>query len=312
MSRRRIVRGQRTHRWSTALWILVVAVVLTRSGLIFSRAATPRIPTLGNAGALAFLTDGCPVETAKYDVLIDRTKVTATQGTVDLVINMSCGVQGTSDIRWALVLGGAMAGGTDAVVADNDAHHSNDARNLVLRPPPEHDYFEGQDDLSPVVMAAGIDQTNIIGDMNLTFTLTNASLGQRSGARVAIAAPSVETVFSSEEFRVPADWFKPNQDVSPASQDVSVHHTPKPEITATAGRLITDERVEFSSPSLADPGILMWRGKGVSVSALIADTNAEQREQQKLFWAGILVGLAASLFIWLVELILEALGILPD
>ena len=77
MSRTRIVAGQRTHRRSIALLLLVIALVLALFGFVAFRSATPPIPTLGNAGALGFLTDGCPVEEARYDVHIDRTKVTA-------------------------------------------------------------------------------------------------------------------------------------------------------------------------------------------------------------------------------------------
>ena len=285
-------------------------MLLTLAGFISFQTATPPIPTLGNAGLLGFLIDGCSVMNAKYDIRIDRSKVTTNEGSIDLMIDMTCDQQGTRDIRWALVLGGAIAEGTQARVADVDAHHSNEPRVLRLRPL-EDEYFEGGNGESPVVLAAGIDQTNIIGYMTLVFSLTNANLGQRSGARMAIAAPSADTTFKSDGFKVSADWFEPNLDVSPATQDVLVKHVPKREITLTAGRLTTAERVEFSSPSLTDPGILQWRGEDISVSALVADTNAEQREQQMLFWAGILVGLAASLVIWVVELILETRGILP-
>lgn len=53
-------------------------------------------------------------------------------------------------------------------------------------------------------------------------------------------------------------------------------------------------------------------GPHPAVSALVVDTNAKRGEQLLLFVAGILVGLATSISIWVLELWLSARGVLPD
>jgi hypothetical protein len=253
--------------------------------------------------------DGCSGARAEYLLALDRSKVTATRGTLDFDMRLDCGIVQGFEIRWALVLAGPISEGTSAMVTNPDPRQSTEKRVLRLRPFDDAPIYTAQGDALPTVFAAGIECTDIIGELHLKFSFANTGLGQRNGARVAIAAPSVDS--SVEGLDIPGEFFIPYSDASPASGTVSTEKIPKVSTRYTAGRLNTAERVEFSSPSLADPGTLEWRGPRNGVSTLIVDTNAEQREERMLFWAGILVGLAASLLVWAAEIVLGIRGMLP-
>jgi hypothetical protein len=295
---------------------------LALSGLLAFLFATPAVPSLGYAGPIAFLVDSsCSGGTADYHLDLDRTKVTSSEGVLDLTILTNC--EAAHDVRWALLLGGAIANGTKVTVTNVDPHQYDRPRDLQVRPLDDWLdetnqllFLDLQGNLSiPAAGAAGIDQAESqTGELRLVFSITNAKLGQHSGARTALAAPSMETELQDIEekgLRLPGDWFVPNG-VQPASKEVVVGEALASTVTVTAGGLTTDQRAELASPALKDPGVLRWQGPHLAVSALVVDTNAERGEQFLLFLAGILVGLATSISIWVLELWLSARGVLPD
>lgn len=294
-------------------FLVVVLAILTAifaSGAFMAfRTATPHVPALETSGELMLLMDNC--SSAEHQLAIDLDKVSTKNATLDIKTLASCDIVGSQSVRWAIVMVGPISRATRAFAGSWDAHQSSELHTAEIRRLEGVSVFS-DDALGaelPVMVIAGTNDTDAAGGLFLRVSIESPSVGRRDGASIAISVPSISPdVFLVGEPTFPIASF---EEPSNTSETVNLKAADVGKVDFDAGQLNTAERIEFASLPLRNPANLQWQlGKERGVSALVVDTNRRQLEQRLLFWAGILAGVAATLLVWLAEIMLEARGAL--
>jgi hypothetical protein len=246
---------------------------------------------------------------------IDLDKVSTKNATLDIKVLASCDFVGGQRVRWAIAMVGPISHTTRALAGSWDAQQSNELHQVDIRRLEGvyvTDYSRGTWPYPelPVMVIAGTNFSDSGGGLFLRLSIESPGLGRREGSSIAIAVPSISSDISLVGVpKFPVALFEETKNTS---ETANLKAAEVEKVSFDAGRLNTAERIEFTSPPLRDPANLQWQlGKERGVSALVVDTNRRQLEQQLLFWAGILAGVAATLLVWFAEIILEARGALP-
>lgn len=301
-----LANRRRHHGWFSVLVLLGITALFSLGAFWCYRLATPPVPALRDIGELGFFVDGCPDAKVRYRLSVKPEDISHNRSTLGVAVEVDCNFGGALNVDWVLHLVGPMADVKSVAVQNLDPHESNEAHILQLTSLDKPDYI-AEEQHPPEAVVTGTTTTDLAAGLHLYFSLADARIGEREGAFVAVAAPSVEIDYGELEQGLDA-----TPSIPPQLKALDFNEPQVSDIVFDAGRLSTAERVEFASPALPDPGVLTWKpDQDHAVSALIVDSNRQQREERQLFGAGILAGLAASLLVWIAEIVLEAFRVLP-
>jgi hypothetical protein len=265
------------------------------------------VPALNESGSLTLLAPKC--QSAVYHLTLDRKDVSSEGATLRVDIGASCQGAGPS-VRWALAMVGPIHSATRATARSTNVKQDTDTTYELEIRKLDHDRIDNAS------VITGISDVNAAESISMEVLIEVDSVAQRDGPSTAIGLPAVGNFFLGDpeegtsepvDVRFTASGDMSESDAITSPEIVSLRAVRITTITVDLGRLNTAERLEFASPPLSDPGTLRWELEAErGLITMIADTNEEQDDERRLFGAGVLAGLAASLLVWFGEVIPEA------
>jgi hypothetical protein len=267
--------------------------------------ATPGVPVLKEGGQLTLLTEGC--SRADYDMFFDLDRVTEEGATLRIDMTADCDYDGAKTVRWAVAMVGPVSSATEAAAGSIDPRNPTPMRPVSIEQLKEVTVYTYTSPSAPreepVMVVAGINETDIVGVLHVRVLITGTSMGQQDGSYLAIAAPSVDAQIGflpGEPLYVSFDEATDASDLATEgpSDRVALNTAKTDSVSLDAGQLDTAQSLEFVSSPLTDPGFLRWElTEGRELSARILDNNLRQGEERSLFAAGVLAGIAGSLLV---------------